>query len=77
MRKIFILIIAMQAVTKLRISAHKLTVETGGYNNTPYNDRIYKLCNLNEVGNERHFLMSCTNIKFINLRTKFIENLLK
>ena len=67
-----------QAAIKLRISAHKLTVETGRYcryNNTPYNDRICKLCNLNEVGDERHFLMSCTNIKFINLRTKFIENL--
>ena len=66
-----------QAVTKLRISVHKLTVETGRYNNTPYNDRICKLCNLNKVGDERHFLMSCTNIKFINLRTKFIENLFK
>ena len=29
-----------QVVTKLRISAHKLTVETGRYNNTPYNDRL-------------------------------------
>ena len=66
-----------QAVTKLRISVHKLTVETGRYNNTPYNDRICELCNLNEVGDERHFLMCCTNINFINFRTKFTENLFK
>ena len=66
-----------QAVTKLRISAHKLTVETGRYNNVPYNDRLCRLCELNEVGDEHHFLMSCTNMKFIDLRTKFIDNLYK
>ena len=66
-----------QAITKLRISAHKLTVETGRYNNVPYNDRLCRLCELNEVGDEHHFLMSCTNMKFIDLRTKFIDNLYK
>ena len=44
-----------QAVTKLRISAHKLTVETGRYNNTPYNDRLCRFCDLNEVGDAHHF----------------------
>ena len=29
-----------QTVTKLRISAHRLPVETGRYNNVPYNDRL-------------------------------------
>ena len=54
-----------QAVTKLRISAHRLPVETGRYNNVPYNDRLCKHCGINEIGNEYHFLMSCRNI-FIN-----------
>ena len=31
-----------QAETKLRISAHKLPVETGRYKNISYNDRICK-----------------------------------
>ena len=36
-----------------------------------------RFCDVNEVGDEHHFLKSCTNIKFINLRTKFIKNLFK
>ena len=65
-----------QAVTKLRITAHKLTVETGRYNNTPYNN-ICRFCDLNEVGDEHHFLMSCKNIKLLSLRSKFFEDLYK
>ena len=48
-----------QAVTKLRISAHKLPVETGRYKNIPYNDPICKHCDLNEIGNEQHYPLSC------------------
>ena len=66
-----------QAVTKLRISAHRLPVETGRYNNVPYNDRLCKHCDINEIGNEYHFLMSCRNSKFISLRNIFINNLCK
>ena len=66
-----------QAVTKLRISAHKLPVETGRYKNIPYNDRICKHCDLNEIGNEQHYLMSCSNTMFRTLRNKFIDNLYK
>ena len=49
----------MQAITKLRISAHRLPVETGRYCNVPYDERICQHCNLNEVGNEQHYLMQC------------------
>ena len=35
-----------QAVTKLKITAHKYSVETGRYKNIPYNDRICKHCDL-------------------------------
>ena len=45
-----------QAVTKLRISAHKLPVETGRCKNIPYDDRICKYCDLIEIGNEQHYL---------------------
>ena len=54
-----------QAVT---ISAHKFPVETGRYKNIPYNDRICKHCDLNEIGNEQHYLMSCS------VRNKFMDN---
>ena len=53
-----------QAVTKLIISAHKLPVETGRYKNIHYNDRICKHCDLNEIGNKHHYLMSCRNTMF-------------
>ena len=62
-------------MTKLRISVHGLPVETGRYNNVQYEDRVCRLCNLNEVGNEQHYLMSCSNEKFANLRNVFIDNL--
>ena len=66
-----------QAVTKLRISAHKLPVETGRYRNIPYNDPICKHCDLNEIGNEQHYLLSCSNTMFRIVRNKFIDNLYK
>ena len=68
-----------QAATKLRKSGHKLTVETGRYNNTPYNDRLCRFCDLNEleVGDEHHFLMSCKNINLLSLRPKFFQDLYK
>ena len=66
-----------QAVTKLRISAHRLPVEVGRYNNIPYQERICSHCDLNEVGNEQHYLMQCANTKFSVIRTNFITNLFR
>ena len=66
-----------QAVTKLRISAHRLPVEVGRYNNIPYEERICSHCDLNEVGNEQHYLMQCANTKFSVIRTNFITNLFR
>ena len=63
-----------QAVTKLRISAHKLPVETGRYKNIPCNDRICKHSDLNEIGSEQHCLMSCSNTMFRIVRIKSIDN---
>ena len=56
------------AVTKLRISAHRLPVEVGRYNNTPYEQRICNHYSLNKVGNEQHYVMECNNAKFITIR---------
>jgi hypothetical protein len=53
-------------ITKFRISAHKLEIETGRY--LPRNDprrepknRICKHCNLNETEDELHVLVRCPN----------------
>ena len=47
--------------TKLRISSHHLDVETGRYTRpiTPRHMRICKNCNLEEIGDEFHFLLKC------------------
>ena len=47
--------------TKLRISSHHLDVETGRYTRpiTPRHLRICKNCNLEEIGDEFHFLLKC------------------
>ena len=64
-----------QAVTKLRISSHRLPVESGRYNNIPFDKRTCKLCNLNEVGNEQHYLMQCSNTLLKEIRYSFIQKL--
>ena len=61
--------------TKLRISSHKLPVESGRYNNIPFDKRTCKLCNLNEVGNEQHYLMQCGNTLLKEIRYSFIQKL--
>ena len=66
-----------QAVTKLRVSAHKLPVETGRYKKVVYSDRRCKHCDQNEVGNEEHYLMSCSNAMFVSLRQNFVNSLFK
>ena len=64
-----------QAVTKLRISSHRLPVESGRYNNIPFDKRTCKLCNLNEVGNEQYYLMQCSNTLLKEIRYSFIQKL--
>ena len=50
-------------ITRLRISAHRLEIETGRYNNTPRDDRICSWCNTvlgtRIIENEWHLLHEC------------------
>ncbi|KAK3097853.1 hypothetical protein FSP39_013826 [Pinctada imbricata] len=46
-------------VTKFRLSAHKLLIETGRYKGIPRNERICDKCMLGEVEDECHFLFKC------------------
>ena len=52
----------------MRISAHKLEIETGRYTKTTREERLCKLCSL-EVEDELHFIMSCP--KLSKRRTTF------
>ena len=60
------------AFSKLRCSCHSLLVETGGHHNILYADRICILCNLQEIEDEFHVVVSCT---FYNdLRNRYLCN---
>ena len=46
-------------ITKFRISAHKLLIETGRYKGIPRTNRICDKCILGEVEDECHFFFKC------------------
>lgn len=49
-------------MSKLRVSAHPLRIETGRYCKPPLppDQRICQYCTLGAVENEEHFLLECT-----------------
>ena len=60
------------ALSKLRISSHRLEIEAGRWNKpnkTPRENRKCKYCNMLE--DEFHFLFECSN--YNNLRTKYFK----
>ena len=51
------------AVTKLGISVHQLSIETVSHRNIPRNERIVELCDKNELEDEFHVLLVCPAYK--------------
>ena len=47
-------------LTKLRISAHDLKIETGRYTKTDIQNRICLNCNNHQIEDETHFLLNCS-----------------
>ena len=58
-----------QNLSRFRLSAHKLNIETCRYNNIPRDQRTCRLCNSNVVESEYHFFLTCPIYK--DLRTKY------
>ena len=50
-----------KSLTNLRISSHKLRVETGRYEKPclPVNQRTCEKCNISEIEDEKHFVIRC------------------
>ena len=46
-------------ITKLRLGVLPLAIETGRYINTPLEERLCTLCDINEVETEYHFVFVC------------------
>jgi hypothetical protein len=62
-----------QMISKFLCVSHKLQVETGRHQNIPRENRICKLCNLNKVEDEEHFILECP--AYTEVRAKhFITN---
>ena len=61
--------------SKLRVSAHKLAIETGRYSKKPIpeEERLCIFCNRNDIENEYHFVMVCPY--YTNHRNDFIQKL--
>ena len=49
-----------KAITKLRLSSHRLEIEVGRWKNLTREERICRSCELGKVENETHFLFECS-----------------
>ena len=61
-----------QAITKIRISAHKFPIKTGYFENKNQTDRICPLC-CEGIGNELHYLIECKNKAITKTRSEFLK----
>ena len=46
-------------MSRLRCSAHHLEIEQGRWSKTPISERVCKICNSGDIGNEFHAVMNC------------------
>ena len=62
------------ALSRIRTCNHKLPIEAGRYGSsyTAREDRKCTKCNSNSVGDEFHFILTCTNPELMELREKCI-----
>lgn len=58
------------ALSKLRLSSHRLRIEDGRYRNIPRNERKCELCTSNDIEDEYHFVLICD--KYVHLREQYI-----
>ena len=61
-----------QHITKIRLSSHKLRIETGRYgrNRIDRNERLCQICNCGDIEDEYHFIIICS--KYSDIRKKYI-----
>ena len=59
-------------ISKLRLSSHKLCIETGRYTSINRNDRICKKCNFGVIEDEFHFILQCPF--YVNVRRQYLKS---
>ena len=55
-------------LTSFRLGSHKLEIEIGRINNARRENRICKMCNMNEIESEFHFIMCYPKYRSIRLK---------
>ena len=62
-------------LSKMRVSAHKLAIESGRYTRikTPKRERLCTVCNSGEIEDEEHFLLNCN--AYTSIRHVFLTKL--
>lgn len=58
-------------ISKYRLHAHNLNIETGRYFSVDRNERICNMCNYNHIEDEYHFILEC--VKYKDIRMKYIK----
>lgn len=58
------------ALLSIRCSTHRLEIEVGRKRSTPREERICKICNLNEIEDELHFMLNCPILS--DIRVNFL-----
>ena len=48
---------------RFRCGNHRLPIETGRWHSVSRNDRVCHLCDSNDIGDEYHYIMSCSALK--------------
>ncbi|XP_062582329.1 uncharacterized protein LOC134244070 [Saccostrea cucullata] len=61
------------SLSKIRLSAHKLAIESGRYISTSRNERYCNVCNTGVIEDEIHFLFHCNS--YSKLRYAFFSNI--
>ena len=61
-------------VTKIRISSHKLPIETGRYKNIQPENRLCSLCKF-KIGNEFHCIMECLHPTVTQIRNVYLHKI--
>ena len=62
-------------ITRLRLSCHSFPIEIMRYNKKKINreERICKICNIEEKGDEEHYLLRCRNVELEHIRKNFLQ----
>ena len=60
----------LRAFVSIRLRAHPLEIERGRHYGVPRQDRLCRVCNLNLVEDEKHFILECA--AYANLRRDYL-----